>query len=95
MLTYYAAQLGISLSVVNSYENHEVNHRVIQHQDLIKGVKSIYNYVKSIYFDDNLELINLDESSSQMKLAHTLNKEGASNASSASGNKESFDKKLN
>ena len=42
MLTYYAAQLGIALSVVNSYENREVNQLVIQIEDL----KNILAYVK-------------------------------------------------
>jgi hypothetical protein len=46
MLTYYAAQLGIALSVVNSYECQEVNKRVIKHQDLINGFKNIYSYLK-------------------------------------------------
>ena len=35
MGTYYAAQLGIALSVVDSNENHEVNYRVIQHDDVL------------------------------------------------------------
>ena len=45
MLTYYAAQLGIALSVVNSYDCQEVNKRVIQHHDLINGIKNIYSYL--------------------------------------------------
>jgi len=50
MLTYYAAQLGIALSVVDSYEpqNNDVNHLVIQHSDLIRGVRSIYRHVKAV-----------------------------------------------
>jgi hypothetical protein len=32
MITYYLAQLGITLSIVNSSDNHEINHRVIKHQ---------------------------------------------------------------
>jgi len=54
MLTYYAAQLGIALSVVNSYESREVNQRVIQHNDLINGVKNIYSYFKSSIREDEI-----------------------------------------
>jgi hypothetical protein len=50
MITYYAAQLGIALSVVDSYESHEINHLVIQHHDILNGVKSIYHTIKSNYF---------------------------------------------
>ena len=60
MLTYYGGQLGITLSIVNSYENHEINYRVIQHQDLIKCVKLIYYNIKSIYLDMNFELFELN-----------------------------------
>lgn len=60
MLTYYAAQLGIAVSVVDSYESHEVNHLVIQHQDLIKGIRTIYHHLKSICFEENLDLINMN-----------------------------------
>lgn len=48
MLTYYAAQLGIALSVVNSYDSHETNHEVIQHQDIVKGVKTVYYHLRSV-----------------------------------------------
>jgi hypothetical protein len=47
MITYYAAQLGIALSVVDSYESHEVNKRVIQHQDLIQAVQHVHSFIKS------------------------------------------------
>lgn len=62
MFTYYAAQLGIALSIVDSDVDFEVNDLVIQHNDLINGIRRIYNYLKSIYFEDNLEVINLNES---------------------------------
>lgn len=62
MFTYYAAQLGIAVSVVDSDVDYEVNDLVIQHNDLINGIRRIYNYLKSIYFEDNLEVINLNES---------------------------------
>lgn len=62
MFTYYAAQLGIALSIVDSEVDYEVNDLVIQHNDLINGIRRIYNYLKSIYFEDNLEVINLNES---------------------------------
>ena len=47
MLTYYAAQLGIALSVVDSYDNHEVNREVIQHQDVMKGIKIVFHHMTS------------------------------------------------
>jgi uncharacterized membrane protein YhhN len=58
MSTYYAAQLGIALSMVDSHASNEVNAMVIQHGDLVKGVKLVVANLKSIYFEDNLELIN-------------------------------------
>ena len=35
MGSYYLAQFGISLSVIDSNLNHEVNYRVIQHKDVV------------------------------------------------------------
>ncbi|CAF0765113.1 unnamed protein product [Brachionus calyciflorus] len=68
MFTYYASQLGIALSVVDSDVDHEGNHLVIQHNDLINGVSRIYNYLKSIYFEDNIEVLSdLNESLSSVK----------------------------
>lgn len=64
MLTYYSAQLGIALSVVDSYDDLEINHRVIQHNDFINGISVVYKHLKSIYFEDNLQLINLNENES-------------------------------
>ncbi len=46
MLTYYAAQLGIALSVIDSYDSHQINHEVIRHQDLVNGIKNIYKNFK-------------------------------------------------
>jgi hypothetical protein len=65
MLTYYAAQLGITLSIVDSFDNHEVNHRVIKHHDLINGIRSIYKYLRSAYLEDSIELVDLNENSKQ------------------------------
>jgi len=61
MLTYYAAQLGIALSVVNSYEKEEeeVNHLVIKHQDLINGCKNVYSYIKSAVFCEEIKVQSL------------------------------------
>jgi len=55
MLTYYAAQLGISLSVVNSHESQEVNGLVIKHDDLIMGFKSLYSYLKSAVYSEEIK----------------------------------------
>lgn len=69
MVTYYAAQLGIALSVVEinhlSSRDREVNKMVIQHGDLVNGVRRVYNYLKSAYFDDNIQLIQLDDQKAQ------------------------------
>ena len=77
MITYYAAQLGIALSVVDSYESHEVNHLVIQHSDLINGVRMVYKHIKSMINDDNLDLIPLNE-----KETIELNSQGGKNKDS-------------
>jgi hypothetical protein len=49
MITYYAAQLGITLSVVDSYESPEINNHVIQHYHLIDGVKHVSKTLKSLF----------------------------------------------
>lgn len=59
MLTYYVAQLGISLSVIDSFSSNEVNHLVIQHHDLLNGFKRIILFIKSVCFEDNIKLIEL------------------------------------
>jgi hypothetical protein len=69
MSTYYAAQLGIALSMVDSRESNDVNKMVIQHNDLINGVKRIVNHLKSIYFEDNLEVIRLNEANMHNKIS--------------------------
>jgi hypothetical protein len=68
MITYYAAQLGITLSVVDSYESHEVNKRVIQHQDLINAVQHGFSFVKtyfSCFFSSPLGFENGEKSRKQ------------------------------
>ena len=69
MLTYYAAQLGIALSVVDSYDpkNNDVNDLVIQHSDLIKGVRSVYCQIKKSIFEENLEFVKLNEKENELK----------------------------
>ena len=70
MLTYYAAQLGIALSVVDSYEpqNNDVNHLVIQHSDLIKGIRSIYRQVRAVVFEEeSIEFVELDKEKTTLK----------------------------
>lgn len=64
MFTYYAAQFGITLSVVDSGDSNEVNRMVIQHKDLINGLKRVYLYLKTAYFDDNLEFVGLTNAKS-------------------------------
>ena len=71
MLTYYAAQLGIALSVVDSYEpqNNDVNHLVIQHSDLIKGIRSIYRQVRAVVFEEeSIEFVELNKEKNTLKI---------------------------
>ena len=47
MLTYYTAQLGIALSVIDSLGSHEVNKSVIQHHDLLNAAHTLIAFIKS------------------------------------------------
>jgi hypothetical protein len=58
MSTYYAAQFGIALSMVDSSNSKEVNKLVLQRKDLMNGVRWIASHLKLIYFDDNVEVID-------------------------------------
>lgn len=58
MLTYYAAQLGIALSVIDSLGSHEVNRSVIQHHDLLNGVRRLIAFAKSSWAEDSIKLVD-------------------------------------
>lgn len=53
MSTYYLAQFGISLSVIDSKSNHEVNYRVIQHNDVVDVFSKFHS--KFIFNSQNIE----------------------------------------
>lgn len=60
MLTYYGAQLGIALSIIDALGSHEVNRSVIQHHDLLNGLRRVVAFVKSSFFEDSIKLIDMD-----------------------------------
>lgn len=69
MITYYVAQLGIALSVIDSLGSHEVNRSVIQHHDLLNGLRRLVAFVKSSFSEDSIKLLddhhpNVDNSNS-------------------------------
>lgn len=55
MVTYYVAQLGISVSILD--RTNEVNRSVIQHRDLFNGVKRFISSIKSAFIEDSIKLI--------------------------------------
>lgn len=61
MITYYLAQLGICLSVLDSFTSHEINHLVITRTDLVNGAYKLSNYIKSFYYEDNIKLIDSNQ----------------------------------
>lgn len=65
MLTYYAAQLGIALSVIDSLGSHEVNRSVIQHHDLLNGVRRLVAFAKSSWAEDSIKLVDEPPSTTQ------------------------------
>jgi hypothetical protein len=58
MITYYVAQLGIALSVIDSLGSHEVNRSVIQHHDLLNGLRRLVAFVKSSFSEDSIKLLD-------------------------------------
>lgn len=57
MTTYYAAQLLIALSVVDSHEDTEMNFRVIQETDIIKIIQENGKYLSQVHRDDLFALL--------------------------------------
>lgn len=63
MSTYYAAQLGIALSIVDSNENPEVNSRVIKHHDVVNVIYRVHsrfistNVNKTIVIEDKETIV--------------------------------------
>ena len=58
MTTYYAAQLLIALSVVDSHEDTEMNFCVIQETDVIKIIQENGKFLSQVHRDDLLALLS-------------------------------------
>lgn len=58
MATYYAAQLGIALSIVDSNENHEVNFRVIQHNDIVDVLIKVHSQIVLLSKNVDVNVLN-------------------------------------
>lgn len=57
MTTYYAAQLLIALSVVDSHEDTEMNLCVIQETDIIKVIQEHGKFLSQVHRDDLFALL--------------------------------------
>ncbi|CAF0947459.1 unnamed protein product [Adineta ricciae] len=71
MTTYYAAQLLIALSVVDSREDTEMNFRVIQETDIIKLVQEHGKRLSQIHCDDLIALVSAKRAFIQQTVANT------------------------
>ncbi len=71
MTTYYAAQLLIALSVVDSHEDTEMNFRVIQETDIIKLVQEQGKFLSQVHRDDLFALVAAKRISIQQTVANT------------------------
>lgn len=58
MTTYYAAQLMIALSVVDSREDTEMNFCVIQETDIIKVIQEHGKFLSQVHRDDLFALLS-------------------------------------
>ncbi len=58
MATYYAAQLLIALSVVDSHEDTEMNFCVIQETDIIKIIQEHGKFLSQVHRDDLFALLS-------------------------------------
>ena len=71
MTTYYAAQLLIALSVVDSHEDNEINLCVIQETDIIKLIQEQGKFLYQIHPDDLLTLVSTKHASFKQTVAST------------------------
>lgn len=58
MTTYYAAQLLIALSVVDSHEDTEMNYCVIQETDIIKIIQEQGKFLSQVHRDHLIALLS-------------------------------------
>jgi hypothetical protein len=71
MTTYYAAQLLIALSVVDSREDTEMNFCVIQETDIIKLIQEQGKVLSQVHRDDLFALLSAKSASIQQTVANT------------------------
>jgi hypothetical protein len=71
MTTYYAAQLLIALSVVDSHEDKEMNFCVIQETDIIKLIQEHGKVLSQVHRDDLFALLSAKRASIQQTVANT------------------------
>jgi hypothetical protein len=71
MTTYYAAQLLIALSVVDSHEDKEMNFCVIQETDIIKIIQEHGKVLSQVHRDDLFALLSAKRTLIQQTMAST------------------------
>ena len=71
MTTYYAAQLLIALSVVDSHEDVEMNFCVIQETDIIKAIQEHGKALSQVHRDDLLALLSAKHAYIKQTVANT------------------------
>jgi hypothetical protein len=71
MTTYYAAQLLIALSVVDSHEDTEMNYCVIQETDIIKIIQEHGKVLSQVNRDALLALLSTKRAYLQQTVANT------------------------
>jgi hypothetical protein len=71
MATYYAAQLLIALSVVDSHEDTEMNYCVIQETDIIKVIQEHGKFLSQVHRDDLFALLSAKRAYIQQTVANT------------------------
>jgi hypothetical protein len=71
MTTYYAAQLLIALSVVDSHEDTEMNYCVIQETDIIKIIQENGKFLSQVHRDDLFALLSAKHTYIKQTVANT------------------------
>lgn len=71
MATYYAAQLMIALSVVDSREDTEMNFRVIQETDIIKLIQEHGKLLSQVHRDEMFASLSAKRASITQTVANT------------------------
>ncbi|CAF1243207.1 unnamed protein product [Rotaria magnacalcarata] len=71
MTTYYAAQLLIALSVVDSHEDVEMNFCVIQETDIIKAIQENGKLLSQMHRDDLIALLSAKHAYIKQTVANT------------------------